>query len=350
MKRKVLSVIVSLCMILTLVSISTENVEALSAPTITSVYQTDIEKCCVRVEFTSSNTGSGFSYSLEDVNSGRTWSLAGSAKYYYIQNLTAGQTLRLRLRAYDGSSYSSYSSVWSITVESGYGNNNYGYQEQNSSQSSIYWNKIEKNDWFYDYTVDGDAVYYQFTTSGRADSKYRFSCRGIGEESVDMYLLNYGASPSDEDAWKIVAYGNNDSSCCSTKTLTLKPNSTYRLRVFYVRYGWGDVVSSSEGGVPYRINVSEIITKPAKGKITSLKAGKKKATVKFSKLSKATRYQIAYKVKGGSFKYVYTKATSKALKSLKSKKTYYVKVRGQRLANGTYYSGPWSTTRSVKVK
>ena len=237
--------------------------------------------------------------------------------------------------------------VYQSKIENHAVNGNYGYIENGGDQ--IYWNDLGKNVWFYDITVDDDAVYYEFKTSGRADSKYHFACRGTGEENVDMWLLNYGADPSDNDAWRFVAGGTKDSSSCTTKTLSLKPNRTYRLRAYF-KYGWTDTPVNAVGGAEYRLKVTEIISKPAKGKILSWKAGKKKATVKFAGSKKATRYQIAYKVKGGKYRYVYTKAKVKTFKNLKSKKLYYVKVRGQRLANGKYHSGPWSVVKKVKIK
>lgn len=96
--------------------------------------------------------------------------------------------------------------------------------------------------------------------------------------------------------------------------------------------------------------IKELIALPAKGKITMATASKKKVTVRYSKLSKASRYQIAYKRSGSGYKYVTTTSTSKTIKGLKSKKYYYIKVRGQRYVDGTYYSGSWSTAKKVKVK
>lgn len=218
------------------------------------------------------------------------------------------------------------------------------------ANASVYWNSIDLGEWNYDYTVDGDAVYYKFNTSNRSDSKYRFQCRGQGEDIVDMWLLNYGGDPNDDDAWNVVAYGNKDSSNSEIKTLALKSGRTYKFRVYCVRYGWGDDVSSATGGIPYRVKVTEIIRKPSKGRITSCKAGKRKATLRYAKLNKAKRYQIAYKIKGGKYKYIKTQKLKRTINNLKSKKYYYFKVRGQRYACGRYYSGPWSGVKKVRIK
>lgn len=213
------------------------------------------------------------------------------------------------------------------------------------ANASVYWNSIDLGEWNYDYTVDEEAVYYKFDTSGRSDSKYKFECRGQGEDSVDMDLLYYGNDPKDEDAWKYIACGNKDSSTSESTIIALKPSRTYKLRA----YGSWDPAYSL-GGIPYRVRVTEIIRKPSKGRITSCKAGKRKATVRYAKLNKAKRYQIAYKIKGGKYKYIKTQKLKRTINNLKSKKYYYFKVRGQRYACGRYYSGPWSGVKKVKVK
>ena len=95
--------------------------------------------------------------------------------------------------------------------------------------------------------------------------------------------------------------------------------------------------------------------------IKSLKAGKKKATVKLNKLSKETSgCQIQYSTSKKFDKNVKNswtksnKTNSKVLKSLKSKKVYYVRVRTYKnvKVNGKtvkFYS-KWSSLKKVKVK
>ena len=85
----------------------------------------------------------------------------------------------------------------------------------------------------------------------------------------------------------------------------------------------------------------------AKAKTPTVKAGKKKLTVTASNVTGATKYQVAYKQSGKSWKYA-TASTKNAqtIKSLKSGKKYYVKVR---TISGSV-KGAWSSTKSVKVK
>jgi len=96
--------------------------------------------------------------------------------------------------------------------------------------------------------------------------------------------------------------------------------------------------------------------KPKTGNITSLKAGKKSFTVKWSKQTDITGYQIQYatdkkftKNKKTS-KVTNIKTNSKTVKKLTAKKTYYVRVRTYKVVNGKTIYGSWSKVKSVKTK
>ncbi len=84
----------------------------------------------------------------------------------------------------------------------------------------------------------------------------------------------------------------------------------------------------------------------------TVKSATKKATISYKKVSGGVKYQIQYSTKKSSgFKNVKTNTTSlKVTKSgLKSKKTYYFRVRAyKKVGKTTYYSG-W-VTKSVKIK
>ncbi|MDD6419177.1 MAG: fibronectin type III domain-containing protein [Clostridium sp.] len=89
------------------------------------------------------------------------------------------------------------------------------------------------------------------------------------------------------------------------------------------------------------------VYKPAKVKIKSIKAGKKKFTVKWKKAKHARKYKVYYRVKGTKkWKSKTVKKTSCTIKKLKSKKTYQVRVRAINLT----LKGKYSKTKTVKVK
>jgi hypothetical protein len=106
------------------------------------------------------------------------------------------------------------------------------------------------------------------------------------------------------------------------------------------------------------VSASSTKTLP-KTKITSLKKGKKKITVKWKKKKQITGYQIQYSTdkkfkKNRKTVTVKAKKTSRTITKLKSKKKYYVRIRTYKTvkSNGKTkksYSG-WSAVKSVKTK
>ena len=91
----------------------------------------------------------------------------------------------------------------------------------------------------------------------------------------------------------------------------------------------------------------------SRASIQSLKKYKKKVKIKIKKVSGAKGYQIQYSKKR-SFKgkkNVYTTARTKTIKKLKSKKTYYFRVKAYKLnSNKKVSSKKWSKVKKVKVK
>ena len=102
------------------------------------------------------------------------------------------------------------------------------------------------------------------------------------------------------------------------------------------------------------VSKEEAAYNPGKVNLKSVKAGKKQITVKWGKKS-GDGYQIQYSTKKNfkSKKTVTVKSSKKVsttIKKLKSKKTYYVRVRSYKKINGKTYYGSWSKVKKVKVK
>lgn len=97
------------------------------------------------------------------------------------------------------------------------------------------------------------------------------------------------------------------------------------------------------------------VKKPGQVKGLKLKAGKKKVTVTYKKVSGATSYKVTYST-SKKFKKAKTatvksgKTVKKTISKLKSKKTYYVKVCAVKKVKGKSYTGKWSAVKKVKVK
>lgn len=94
------------------------------------------------------------------------------------------------------------------------------------------------------------------------------------------------------------------------------------------------------------------VIRPTKCKTPSVKAGKKKMTVKWKKLGGGSQTYQIYVLKKGTkkAKYYTSTKTSKTIKKLAKKKTYSVKIRSYKKISGKTYYGAWSGTKKVKIK
>ncbi|MBQ8527240.1 MAG: right-handed parallel beta-helix repeat-containing protein [Lachnospiraceae bacterium] len=121
----------------------------------------------------------------------------------------------------------------------------------------------------------------------------------------------------------------------------------------------GSVYNNKMGsGVAGQLNLGENKLKQNTKKVTlsSVKSSaKKKATVKWKKVSGAEGYEVQYSTAKDFSKSLKSKSiagakTSLTLTGLKSKKTYYVRVCSYKTVNGIKVYSAYSKTKTVKVK
>ena len=119
----------------------------------------------------------------------------------------------------------------------------------------------------------------------------------------------------------------------------------------------GKATVTIKGIGAYKDSVSKTFAiNPKKVSSLKLKAGKKQLTVSWKKDSKVGGYEIVYATsknfKSGKKTVKITKASTakKVISKLKSKKTYYVKVRAFKKVGGKTYYGAYTSVKSVKVK
>lgn len=131
------------------------------------------------------------------------------------------------------------------------------------------------------------------------------------------------------------------------------PTDQYKVTYSSGRKNLGSYTVTVTGINDYEgtIKKTYVIT-PAKMKTPSVKAGKKKITVKWKKLSGGSQTYQIYVLKKGTKKAKYYTSTgsSKTIKKLSKKKYYYTKIRSYKKINGKTYYGSWSGTKKVKVK
>ncbi|MBR3149532.1 MAG: fibronectin type III domain-containing protein [Eubacterium sp.] len=144
-------------------------------------------------------------------------------------------------------------------------------------------------------------------------------------------------------------------------TFTNSSGNSISTNYYYVSYasnvnvGTGYIVINMRGGYDGAFKVAfEILPKGTK--LSSVKAAKKSATVKWKKQAAQTSgYQIQYatssKFKGAKTVTVSkNKTTSKKITKLKSKKKYYFRIRTYKKVGSQKYYSSWSKAKSVKIK
>ena len=99
----------------------------------------------------------------------------------------------------------------------------------------------------------------------------------------------------------------------------------------------------------------KITTKPKKVTISKLKSAKKKLSIYWKKISNCSGYEIQYSLKSSfkskkSIKIKNRKTLSKTIKSLKSNKKYYIRIRAYKQVEGKEIYGDFSKTKSMKIK
>ncbi len=107
---------------------------------------------------------------------------------------------------------------------------------------------------------------------------------------------------------------------------------------------------------PATTTTTKKVTAPKRMTIKSVKKGKKKAVIRWKKISAAKGYKIEYSTsKKFTKKKTKTKTTKKTkitIKKLKSKKTYYFRVKAYKVDSSKkkIYSKKWSKVKHTKIK
>lgn len=168
-------------------------------------------------------------------------------------------------------------------------------------------------------------------------------------DNVDGYQIVIARNKSFDDSKK-TAYSTSD-----TKTFTsLTKGKKYYARVRgYIKVGkkryygkWSDLLSAT-------VLKGEAISKAKLKKVSS--PGKKKLFIQWNTLKHVDGYQVRISTKkdfsSNTIERTYKSSVKKVtITKMKSKKTYYVKVRGKRKESGVNTYGSWSSVKKVKVK
>lgn len=201
----------------------------------------------------------------------------------------------------------------------------------------------------YERMIKGESPIYDLSDTRKiviaAPAKVTATASALSNERISVKW----DSVSGAKGYQISFAGKNYYTASKSKVFTgLEAYKQYKIKVRAYKYVNGEKLY---GPWSEEKSVKATYTAPAKPVISSLKSGKKKTlTVKWKKVSYAKGYQVAYKKKGGSYKYATTTSLSKTVKKLTSKKTYYVKVRAYKVVDGKKKYGKFSKVKTVKVK
>ena len=134
------------------------------------------------------------------------------------------------------------------------------------------------------------------------------------------------------------------------KVYGIQSGTTYKFKVRALR-----TVNGKTFYGPYS-DVLKTTTATDKTKITKTKGAKKKLTVNWKKISKATGYQVQvatdkkFTKNKKSVTISKNKTISTTIKKLKGKKKYYIRVRTYRKVAGKKVYSSWSSIKNVKTK
>lgn len=110
------------------------------------------------------------------------------------------------------------------------------------------------------------------------------------------------------------------------------------------------ISESGQGDVS--AGVSQVVAKPAKAVIRSLKNSKtRKVQVEMKRQQGVSGYQVQYATKKNmvSAKEITAKSNRVTLKKLQAKRIYYVRARAYLVQNGKRVYGSWSSKKRIKV-
>lgn len=297
----------------------------------------------------STNTsGAGWKVSVQDVNrhemlqiSGRTaesYKLGLAPGKYYMKVSGIHQTFVDNTHPYNLRINYSESEEWEI--EQYYENKNF------SNANNILPNKKYTGNMYSERDVD----YYRVKVNGKQQTTVTFSIDDTvsspGRWMVE--LIEYNTRKS---------LGFYTTSENLTRTVQCNGDLIIKVSTGLWWYAEGDIYhvqAAVKNANKTTTPVKATVKKPSATKITSIKAGKRKATVRWKKASNATGYYV-YRATSprGKYKKVAT-VTGRTYytdkKSLKSRKNYYYKVVSIRKSGSKVLKSKASSYKRVKVK
>lgn len=170
---------------------------------------------------------------------------------------------------------------------------------------------------------------------------------GNGEEGSSSTTSSSSSSSSSSTGISSITSSSSSSSSSSASSSVSSSSSTSST---------SSTVKTTAGTISTVATTTKVtITKLNSKPVVKLVKGKKRMTVKLKKaVNGATGYEVKYstnkKLKRAKVKNLNSKKKSLVIRGLKSKKTYYVRVRAFSIVSGKKIYSNWSKTVKVKTK
>lgn len=199
-----------------------------------------------------------------------------------------------------------------------------------------------------------DVDYYRFKLKGKNKITLKFNIDNIvsdpGNWNVEFIEYNTRRRLNDSGE-KVNANRSLKVECTGDLIVRISNYSTWTNSAAKQRY---HILARVIGATSTGSTKTSTIKKPSATKITSIKAGKRKATIRWKKASKATGYYV-YRATSprGKYKKVATvtgKTSYTDKKSLKRKKNYYYKIVSIRKSGSKVVKAKASAYKRVKIK
>lgn len=203
--------------------------------------------------------------------------------------------------------------------------------------------------------VAGNTVKIRLTTDGSVRN-YGFSTTKI--EAV-CYHKSYATTVVKAATCKEVGTANHRCTTCGYSYQTQIAKIAHKNKVTGAKAATYFATGSTGKTVCSVCNVTisnakTVAKKVLKKPSATIKAGSKKITVKYAKVTDATGFQIRYRVSGAkkwtTKTYTSKKTVTKTIKSLKKGKKYNVQVRAMVKSGSKKAYSSWTKTKTVTVK
>ena len=197
---------------------------------------------------------------------------------------------------------------------------------------------------------------YNGITGTEADEDYyKLSVPASGKLKVRFSSHNSNSSDRVGRGWDVVIYDKKSNEVTKMQEVKTVDSVSFNVKkgVYYIK-----IVGSNSWAAPVGCRytlLADYVKAPSAPKISTIKAEKKSAVVKWKKVSGVNGYYVYRSTsKKGGFKKVQTMKKASALswknKKLKSGRKYYYKVAAYKKVKGMTVVSSYSVVKSVKVK